>query len=108
MSSRQQALEIESMLNELRLLLIPAQNIYTALSGNVIPPFDGNIYDPLPNNYCLALRVTFNRISNLYDDVLTLQRLVNIPNIDRQLIIMASVLQRQLSTFNRLLIDCIL
>jgi hypothetical protein len=108
LASRQQAEELQKLLTEMRLLAVPALNIYISLSGNKIPPYEKDIYDSLPNNYCLALRVTFNRISNLYDDVLTLQKLVNIAQIDRQLIIMASVLQRQLSTLNRLLIDCLL
>lgn len=108
MSGRNGAEDLQKMLNELQILEISARNIYRVLSGSVIPPFTGTVYDPLPRNYCTALRVTYNRVNNLYDDVLLLQRLVNIPNIDRQLIIMASVLQRQLSTFNRLLIDCIL
>lgn len=108
LAGRNQAEIIERMANELAVLAQSALNIYRSLSGSTSDPFRGNIYDPLPRNYCLALRVTLGRVSNLYDDVLALQRLVNIADIDRQLILMASVLQRQLTTFNTLLIDCIL
>lgn len=103
---RNQVDQIQRMQRETRLLAIPALNIYIALSGNVALGLSRPPSSDLPNNYCAALRITFNRASNLNDDIVALQRLVNIPSIDRQLIIMGSVLQRQLTTMNRMLIDC--
>jgi hypothetical protein len=103
---RGQVEQLLRMQREMRLLAIPALNIYIALSGNFTPIISRGAPESFPNNYCAALRVTFNRANDLYDDVLALQRLVNIASIDRQLIIIASVVQRQLTTMNRMLIDC--
>lgn len=103
---RGQVEQLMRMQREMRLLAIPALNIFIALSGNLTPNLPRGSAERLPNNYCAALRLTFNRANDLYDDVLALQRLVNIPSIDRQLIIIAAVIQRQLTTMNRMLIDC--
>jgi hypothetical protein len=95
---------ITRMINQLEQLSRVALNIYASVSGSREDPFKENIYDPLPRNYCLALRVTLNRVNALYDDVLTLQRTVS--DFDRQLIFMASVLQGQIRTLNALLSGC--
>lgn len=106
LANREQAEEIARLSTQIEKTIMTAKDIYLKQSNKDLE-FNNNIYNKLPNNYCMALRVTFNRLSNLYDDVLSLQRF-DIVDIERQLIIMASVLQRQLSTINTLLIDCIL
>jgi hypothetical protein len=89
-------------------LKIPAARVYAMLSGGGLPPYAGGLFPPLPRPYCQALRVLYSRVSALYDDVLSLQRLVNLTEADRRLILTASVLQKQLTSLNKLMIDCIL
>ena len=94
-----------SMKSQLELLRITMLNIYRRLSGNNFI-FGRSEKIELSSNYCTALQETYDYLSNLNGNVFYLQRLVNINDIDRQLIIMLATLNTQLNNINNLIKNC--
>ncbi|MBE5746225.1 MAG: hypothetical protein E7359_02940 [Clostridiales bacterium] len=91
-----------NMISQLELLRITMYNIYRRLSGsNFIFGSAENIN--LTGDFCIDLSTTYDYVQDLNTNLFYLQRLVDIPNINRQLIIMLTTITGQLNTIDSLI-----
>lgn len=98
--------EIRDMIAELRIVTFAMLRIYQTLSGRNNIPLQ-NIRKPRFNGFCNGVVVCINWIRDIMFDIRRLQRLVEITNIDRQLIIINFTLQSQLSQLMQMRQECI-
>lgn len=91
-----------NLISQMEILRVTMYNIYRRLSGsNFIFGSADNIR--LTNNFCTDLTTTFNYVQDLNTNLFYLQRLVDIPDINRQLIIMLTTITSQLNTIDSLI-----
>lgn len=100
--SSQQVANLES---QTLIMRSTAAGIYRTLSGEGRTPSPG-LKLTLSENYCEALGQTQQLVNELSGDILRLMRLVSIPSIDRQLLILNATLLSQAQTLERLRSEC--
>lgn len=100
--SSQQLANLES---QTLIMRSTAAGIYRTLSGEGRTPPPGQKLT-LSENYCGALGQTQQLVNELSGDILRLMRLVSIPSIDRQLLILNATLLSQAQTLERLRSEC--
>lgn len=93
-----------NLISQLELLRVTMYNIFRRLSGqNFIFGSAENI--SLSGDYCADLVTTNDYLTNLNRNLFYLQRLIDIPDINRQLIIMLATISSQQNTLNSLIND---
>jgi len=93
-----------NLISQMELLRVTQYNIYRRLSGNNLifgAPDSINI----TGNFCTDLNTTYDYLNNLNTNLFYLQRLVDIPDINRQLIIMLTTVTNHLNTINSIIND---
>ena len=95
-----------SLAGETLVLQTTMLSIYQLLSGNNSVPMQNQIMPPLTGNICTDLVTTNNYVQDIIDIVLSLQRSVNIQNVDRQLSIITATLLSQKSKLSTLQSTC--
>lgn len=98
--------QIKEMMDELRIVTFAILRIYQNLSGRNNIPLQ-NQRKPQFSSFCNGVVVTMNYLRGIMFDIRRLQRLVEINNIDRQLIIINFTLQSQQSQLQQMREDCI-
>lgn len=91
-----------SLISQMDLLRITMYNIYRRLSGNNLI-FGAPDRINITGTFCTDLVTTYDYVSSLSTNLFYLQRLVDIPDINRQLIIMLTTITGQLNTLNSLI-----
>lgn len=97
----QTANTLETLNNEMRVMSFTMLNIYRQLSANIVTPRPPR-FVPIGNNFCGGLNTAINQLNIILFDLIRLTRLVNIQNINRQLLIMITITQNQISTLNNM------
>jgi hypothetical protein len=95
-----------ALVNETLILETTMLSIYQLLGGNNFVPNQNQTVPILTGNICADLVITQNYIQDILDNVLALQRIVNISNVDRQLAIISATLLSQKSRINTLQMSC--
>ena len=95
-----------SLANETLILQNTMLSIYQLLAGNNSVPNQNQVMPTLNGNRCNDWLATQNYIQSIIDDVLALQRSVNIANVDRQLSIITATLLSQKSRISTLQMSC--
>ena len=93
-----------NLISQMELLRVTQYNIYRRLSGNNLifgAPDSTNI----SGNFCTDLNTTYEYLNSLNTNLFYLQRLVDIPDINRQLIIMLTTVTTHLNTINGIIND---
>lgn len=98
--------QLRDMASELRIITLVMLRIFQDLSGRRDIPVQ-NQRRPNINSFCQGVVVTSNYLRGIMFDVRSLQRLVDVSNIDRQLIIINFTLQSQQSQLQQMRQDCI-
>ena len=88
-----------NLISQTELLRVTMYNIYRRLSGNNLI-FGAKDNIPLTGDFCSDLQTTYNYLTELNTNLFYLQRLVDINDINRQLIISLTVITNQLNTLN--------
>lgn len=91
-----------NLISQMELLRITMLNIYRRLSGNRLI-FGAPDSITLTGDLCTDLNTTYSYVNDLNTNLFYLQRLVDIPDINRQLIIMLTTITGQLNTINSLI-----
>ncbi len=90
-----------SLTNEISILQATILSIYQSLSGNNFVPEQRESVPILTRNYCQDIAIVQNYLQDVIELTISLQRAVNVQNIDRQLTIISATLlsqQNKLST----------
>lgn len=91
-----------NLISQMEILRVTMYNIYRRLSGsNFI--FGAPEKINLNNDFCVDLTTTYDYVQDLNTNLFYLQRLVDIPDINRQLIIMLTTVTGQLNTLDSLI-----
>lgn len=98
--------DLDEMISELNIITFAMLRIYQTLSRSNRIPLQ-NQRKPVVRGFCEGVVVTSNYIRGIMFDVRKLQRVVEIQNIDRQLIIINLTLQSQQSQLQEMRQDCI-
>lgn len=96
---------LENLRSQTLIMRATMGNIYRTLSGNPLPPFE-NRKLKLTDNYCASLKIVADFIDEIIDKMINLMRLVAIPAIDRQLLILNATLSSQQRALTNLYNDC--
>ena len=96
---------LENLRSQTLIMRATMGNIYRTLSGNPLPPFE-NRKLKLTDNYCASLKNVADFIDEIIDKMINLMRLVAIPAIDRQLLILNAALSSQQRALTNLYNDC--
>lgn len=98
--------QFRDMISELRIITFAMLRIYQDLSGRQNVPIQ-NQRKPNFGSFYQGVVVTSNYLRSIMFDVRNLQRMVDVQNIDRQLIIINFTLQAQQSQLQQMRQDCI-
>lgn len=93
-----------NLISQMELLRVTQYNIYRRLSGNNLI-FGAPDKTNITGDFCIDLNTTYNYLNDLNTNLFYLQRLVDIPDINRQLIIMLTTITNHLNIINTIIND---